>query len=149
MLTEICQYLKNWFNRKPDGGYYPKWEGTFTITNGVITGIELADGQYYRILGSFNNDGVHAYNDELTDETFTGSVWSMGVPPAVVQLAEDITAWQEQYGGVKSEAMSPFQSETFGGYGYSKSGGGTGDGTSLAGTWQGAFAARLAPWRKV
>ena len=157
MLTEICQYLKNWFNRKPDGTDYPKYDGVFAIVDGVLDMDELADGQYFRIMGSLFNDGVHQHGaddeghllDPLTDEVFTGAVWFMGIPPAVIQLATDITLWQAQYGGVTSEAMSPYQSESFGGYSYSKGGGGASDGTSNAGTWQGAFAARLAPWRKI
>ena len=147
MLTEVCQYLKNWFNRKPDGRKYPEWSGTFTIENGALN-LELADGQYFRIMGSLFNDGVHQHGvDVLTDETFDGAVWSMGVPPEVVQLAHDIEAWQANYGTSLSPNMSPYQSESFGGYSYSKGGGGSSDTDS--GTWQGAFATRLAPWRKI
>jgi len=151
MLTEICQYLKNWFNRKPDGSGYPKYEGTFTIENGALTGVELTEGQYFRIMGSLFNDGVHRYGDGgLTDEEFDGDVWLMGVPPEIVQLAEDIEAWQEKYGGIDSAAMSPYQSESFGGYSYSKAGSGSASASAAnSGTWQTAFSARLAPWRKI
>lgn len=151
MMTEICQYLRNWFNRKPDGSDYPKYEGTFTIENGVLVTDDLAEGQYFRIMGSLFNDGVHAYHAEhgmLRDETFTGVIWSMGVPPEVTQLATDIANWQTKYGDVEGEAMSPFQSESFGGYSYSKAGGGN-SGTDASSAWQTAFAARLAPWRKI
>lgn len=150
MLTEVCQYLRNWFNRKPDGSSYPMYHGLFEIRGGTLVTEELADGQYYRIMGSLFNDGVHKYGtDVLTDETFEGSVWSLGIPPSIVQLAADIEEWQAKYGGANSEAMSPFQSESFGGYSYSKAGGGSADGTTAVGTWQGAFAQRLAPWRKI
>lgn len=150
MLTEICQYLKNWFNRKPDGTHYPKWFGEFVIDNGVLVTDELADGQYYRIMGSLFNDGVHKRGEDvLTDETFDGAVWSLGIPPEIVRLADDISQWQAKYGGADSEAMSPFASESFGGYSYSKSGGGASGSESNAGSWQGAFAQRLAPWRKI
>ena len=151
MLTEICQYLHNWFDRKPDGTSYPKFYGDFTIENGQLVTDQLADGQYFRIMGSLFNDGVHSFSssDQLTDETFTGAVWSLGIPPAVVQLAADITQWQAMYGGSDSAAMSPFQSESFGGYSYSKSSGGSSDGSADAGTWQSAFATRLNPWRKI
>lgn len=160
MLTEICQYLHNWFNRKPDGSDYPKYKGEFTITNGVIDCDGLTDGQYFRILGSLLNDGVHKYGTDtsgeqpklyetLSDETFTGEVWSMGIPPIVVDLAKDIKDWQTQFGAIDSPSMSPYNSESFAGYTYNKSGGGTSDGTTAAGTWQGAFAKRLSPWRKI
>lgn len=154
MLTEICQYLCNWFNRKPNGEDYTKWAGTFHISSGSIAGVELVQGQYYRIMGSLFNDGVHKYGDPddmLTDEEFEGMVWSMGVPPQVVSLANDIAAWQTKYGGVDSQAMSPFNSESFGGYSYSKSGGGSAGGSDSAGagTWQSVFASRLNMWRKI
>ena len=151
MLTQVCQYLHNWFNRKPDGTDYPKANGQFHIVGDVIVPGTFEQGQYIRIMGSLFNDGVHQYGvDTLIDETFTGSVWSLGIPPEIVQLATDIEQWQALYGSADSAALSPFQSESFGGYSYSKSSGGSAsDGSGSAGTWQSAFAARLAPWRKL
>ena len=149
MLTAICQYLKNWFNRKPDGSDYPKYEGTFTIQGGVID-LELESGQYFRVMGSLFNDGVHKAgdtNDVLTDETFTGAVWFMGIPPEVVQLATDISQWQEKYGGIDSEALSPYASESFGGYSYSKGGGGASCGSNVC--WQDVYGGRLQKYRRL
>lgn len=149
MLTEICQYLRNWFDRKPDGSEYPKYYGDFTIKDGAINA-ELADGQYYRIIGSTFNDGVHLYpNDFLTDESFNGAVWVMVLPPSLVLLATEINQWQKQYGGANSPALSPYQSESFGGYSYSKSSGGSSDGVGDAGTWQSVYGSRLNIWRKI
>lgn len=151
MLTEVCQYLKNWFDRD-----HPKFYGKFTISNGVLEShndgdMGMIDGQYYRIMGSLLNDGVYQYPSEgLKDETFEGAVWFMAIPPTVIALSEDINAWQVKYGGVDGTAMSPFQSESFGGYSYSKSGSGYRDGSDGGeGGWQKAFANRLKPWRKV
>ena len=153
ILTEICQNLRNWFDRGQK-----KYNGRIVIRSGSITvsdpDFALQGGQYYRIIGSLFNDGVHQYGpyDSLVDEDpFVGSVWSMAVPPAVVELAGDIEAWQAKYGGADSVAMSPFNSESFGGYSYSKSGGGSGSssGSGGSGTWQGAFAKRLNAWRKI
>lgn len=154
MLTELCQYLKNWFNRKPNGDYYPKYNGKVVISEGNIIfadSFALVDGQYYRIMGSLFNDGVHKVGDTLIDEVFEGAVWSMAVPPVVVSLAAEIADWQAKYGSVDSEAMSPFQSESFGGYSYSKSGGGysASGANKNAATWENVFAARLEPWRKI
>lgn len=156
VLTEICQHLHNWFDRKPNGERHNKYSGAFTVFNGEITELsgELASGQYYRIMGSLFNDGVHKYGDEadtLTDEAFEGVIWAMGVPPVVVSLADEISAWKAKYEALDSEAMSPFTSESFGGYSYSKSAGGSGtsgNGGSSTG-WQSVFANRLAPWRKI
>lgn len=152
MLTEICQELRNWFDRNQS-----KYYGKIIIHDGVLSvndsSFVLQTGQYYRIIGSLFNDGVHVYDgDALTDENeFEGAVWSMAVPPAVVSLAEEIDAWQTKYGSVDSQAMSPFNSESFGGYSYSKSGGGSSASSTSggAGTWQGVFAKRLNHWRKI
>ena len=142
-LTDICTYLKNWFERK-------KYYDTVVIRDGSLTGFDgiLQDGQYYRIVGSVFNDGVHKFGDNtdvLTDETFDGSVWAMAIPPTVIALASDVKEWVAKYGGVDSPSMSPYNSESFGGYSYSKSGGST-DGT---GGWQSAFGNRLSPYRKI
>lgn len=147
MLTELLQYLKNWFHRTT---YY----GEFTISNGNIgkysNGIAfvdnyLKDGQYFRIIGSALNDGVWKYPaTELKDEVFEGAVWGLAVPPAVVALAEEIAEWQEKYGGTVS---SPFTSESFGGYSYTKSAGNSVNGGGMS--WKDQFASRLNPWRKI
>lgn len=139
MLTELCQELRNWFDRE-------RHFGTFTITGGNITADFLAEGQYYRIIGSVFNDGVHQYPvDILRDETFDGSVWALAIPEPVIKLSEDIDAWREKYESADSAALSPFTSESFGGYSYTKSGSTADGGTS----WQSAFRARLNRWRKI
>ena len=151
MLTEVCQELKNWFDRG-----LPKWIGKITIhEDGRIdydgsNYVSLQDGQYFRVVGSVFNDGVYQYPAyDLREETFMGAIWAMAVPPAVIALSEEIADWQKKYGGVDSQLMSPFQSESFGGYSYSKSGGGAGDGKTNAGSWKGAFGTKLNAWRKI
>ena len=52
MMTEICDYLNNYF-------WESKRKGTFTISNGTITVPELKNGQYFRIVDSFLNDGIY------------------------------------------------------------------------------------------
>lgn len=149
MLTELCQELRNWFNRDMD-----RWIGDFQIENGTLNDFsgKLKPGQYYRVIGSVFNDGVHKYGDgDLTDETFTGTVWAMAVPPAVIALSDEIDAWISKYSGEDSVARSPFSSESFGGYSYSKSAGGQGSGSdgSKGGSWKAAFAYDLNRWRKI
>lgn len=149
MLSELCRELRNWFDRDQ-----PHLHGAFEITNGTIADQDFRDviknNQYFRIQGSVFNDGVYKYDDELelTDELFVGSVTLMAVPKEVLDLSAEIDAWQAKYGGVDSEAMSPFMSESFGGYSYSKS---AGNGSAGAGStsWQGAFGSRLNRWRKI
>ena len=152
ILTEICQHLRNWFDRNQK-----KYQGKIKISNGEISIADssfiLQDGQYFRIVGSIFNDGVHCAGfDDLIDESeFEGAIWSMAIPPAVLALAEDIEAWQAKYGNVDSNAMSPYNSESFGGYSYSKSSGGSVSGSSgnSNNSWQGVFAKRLNAWRKI
>lgn len=146
MLTELCQELRNWFERD-------KRFGVFTIEGGRLTdGSFLQDGQYYRIIGSVFNDGVHQWPDDaLQDEVFDGAIWAMAVPPTVVALSDKIDAWEAEYGNVGGATLSPFQSESFGGYSYSKgsgSGGSSGSGSSVP-TWRSTFADELNRWRKI
>ena len=138
MLTEICAELRNWFV-VPNGVHIQ----TYTISGGSITPLDfLQEGQYFRIIGSVFNDGVHQYPaSDLTDETFHGAVWAMAVPPALIELATEI----EEYNNSDAGKASPFTSESFGGYAYTKA-------TDANGSpicWQKAFASRLSKWRKL
>lgn len=144
MLTELCQELHNWFERK-------KVTGTFEIVGGNITADFLLPGQYFRVIGSVFNEGVHQYmTDELQDESFSGQVWAMAVPDPVIKLAQEIQAWRDKYEAVDSAAMSPYSSESFGGYSYSKSGtGSASEGGTTGGSWKTAFASRMNAWRKI
>lgn len=141
MLTELCQELKNWFERD-------KYFGTFTIESGEIAVPvgSLRDGQFFRIIGSVFNDGVHQYPaTDLHDEVFEGAIWAMAVPPAVIELSEEIDAWIEKYDNVVS---SPYASESFGGYSYSKASSGQGSAASGP-TWQSVYASKLNRYRKI
>lgn len=146
MLTELCQELRNWFDL--DRKY-----GTFEISGGALTADFLVPGQYFRIKGSIFNDGVHKFgeNDGMIDEEFTGEVWAMGIPQAVIKLAEDIEAWKAKYESLDSQAMSPYQSESFGGYSYSKSSSSAAAGAAASTPtgWKAVFASNLNRWRKI
>ena len=140
MLENVLSHLKNWF-LIPDGVH----EGTFTIENGALNLPFLQNGQYYRICGSIFNDGLHKYGDtadKLTGETFTGTVWALAVPKAVIDLAEEIKAWEDKNG---ETSRNPLTSESFGGYSYSKA---TDTATGGSVTWQAAFRVQLNQWRK-
>lgn len=138
MLEQVLRHLNNWF-------LVGIHEGTFTVENGSITLPFLLTNQYFRIVGSVFNGGLHQYPAvDLTDETFAGSVWALAVPKAVVSLAEDIAAWQEKNG---EAVASPYQSESFGGYSYTKRSAGSNRGT--VNSWQDAFRGRLNDWRKL
>jgi len=153
ILDEICRELNNWFDENPKNGSNNRFFGSFIINEGTLdlSEIDIKNGQYFRIVGSTFNDGVYRYPASgLTDEEFFGAIWLMAVPPSVIALAGEIEAWQDKYGGVDSVAMSPFTSESFGGYSYSKGNRSSGSGANLtSGTWQGVFASRLNKWRKI
>ena len=139
MLEQVLMHLKNWF--LVPGGIH---EGTYTIEDGGITLPFLANGQYFRICGSVFNDGLHQYPaSDLKAETFDGAVWALAVPQAVIELASEIEAWQKKNGDA---SVSPYQSESFGGYSYSKA---TDNASGGAVTWQSAFRSRLNAWRKL
>lgn len=138
MLERVLIHIHNWF----DCGWY---DGKWQVLDGCLDLPFLQDGQYYRIIGSVFNDGLHQYpSDDLKDETFCGLICPLAIPKQVIELAEEIEAWQEKNG---EQADSPYQSESFGGYSYSK-GSSSSDDNGLSG-WQKAFAGRLNPWRKL
>jgi hypothetical protein len=142
MLTELCAELKNYFLRDREADIH---YGEYTISGGSIDLPFLLNGQYFRIVGSVLNDGVYQYPvNGLTDEVFTGAVWAMAVPPAVVALAADIEAWNEK----NAETLaSPYTSESFGGYSYTKASGSSASGGEYS--WKDQFASRLAKWRRL
>lgn len=139
-MTDFCEELHNWFD-------VDRIFGTFTISNGEITVPDgyLQENQYFRIVGSVFNDGVYKYpTSDLTDETFVGAVWAIAIPPAAIDLFDEIKAWDTKYS--QNEAVSsPFQSESFGGYSYSKAA----TGTDISISWQKQFKSRLNRWRKL
>ncbi len=146
MLTEICAEIRNYFTWIDD-----RHIGDFAIIDGQITPSIDFKTDYFRIVGSKRNDGVHMVGDALMDEdTFHGAVWIMSVPADFLALANEIEEWQKVNGGVNSQAMSPYQSESFGGYSYSKASGGSAAGSGQTGpTWQSMYAKRLNIYRKM
>ena len=136
MLEAMLTHLHNWFPAKNG-----KHAGAFVIASGVLSpDIGLVSGQYYRIMGSVFNDGLHCAGDgeALTDEEFTGEVWALAIPKAVQELADEIAAWRE------NNPETDKTSESFGGYSYSRSQSATGG----VGGWQAAFSGRLNAWRR-
>lgn len=139
MLEQVLHYLKNWFPVS-DGKHY----GTFTVKDGKMDLPFLQIGQYYRVVGSVFNDGLHRYpSADLATETFTGCVWALAVPKAVVDLAEEIEAWNEKNAQI---VTGPYQSESFGGYSYTLKANDEADGGT---SWQSVFAGRMNQWRKL
>ena len=140
MIEQILDFIHNYFVKEIH-------KGTFQVSSGVLNVDFLRNGQYFKVVGSIFNDGVYKYGvDTLTDEEFEGEVWSMAVPPAVIAIADEIEDWVDKYGTI---AESPYQSESFGGYSYSKAQGGNSGGTGNKSTWQSIFGSRLNAYRKL
>lgn len=149
MLSEICAEIKNYFTYERD-----RHVGNWTISGGVIAPPVSFKTDYIRIVGSRLNDGVHKVSEltehPLIDEEFHGAIWIMSPPADFLALVGEIESWQEKNGGVDSVAMSPFQSESFGGYSYSKASGGSSDSErSKVPTWQSTYASRLDRYRRI
>lgn len=146
MLNEVCAEIKNYFTYRND-----ILIGDYKIEDGVITPlIDFKDCEYIRIIGSRKNNGVHKLSDnDLEDEgEFHGSIWRMSPPKDFLLLVEDIEKWMAKYGDVNSEAMSPYNSESFGGYSYTKSAGST-SADGFDNSWKRPFASRLKQYRRI
>lgn len=146
MLAEICGYLNNYFDVK-------RYTGLITIASGVLSKdgkeIPMEAGQHFALFRRNFSLGVFVYGtDELDDKVFEGSVWIMDIPQVFLNLVSEIEAWQAKYGGADSAAMSPYNSESFGGYSYTKGSSSQSSG-GMASTWQSAYGPRLAQYRKV
>lgn len=132
IIDEICASLHNYFAVDIVPGEY-------TVNDGEITLPFLAAGQFFRVVGSVFCDGVYRCGDKLpADETFDGAIWAMAIPPAFEAVAAEIEEWKQKNAEVIN---SPYQSESFGGYSYTKG--------SDSASWQGVFAKRLNRWRKL
>jgi hypothetical protein len=143
VIGQICAFIHNYF-------VYGRYGGVFTIENGGIALPFLVPGQYFRICGSRLNDGVYQYPvSGLADETFEGVIWEMRVPKDVIELAAEIEDWC----AANAEALnSPYQSESFGGYSYTKATGAGGSSGAVGAetyTWRNQFAHRLNQYRKL
>lgn len=145
MLGEVLRTLNNWFEVPGK-----RLTGRFAVEGSALSLPDgwLLEGQYFLVSGSILNDGLHQWPAvDLRDETFTGEIAALAVPKAVTELAARIEEWQAKYG---KAAESPYQSESFGGYSYSKaSGSGSQGGSDGAYTWRQAFRSELNRWRKL
>jgi len=138
LIKQVLDYIHNYFVKEV-------YAGTFKIENGAIGVDELLDGQYFMIKGSALNDGIYQYPvTGLLDETFKGSISALAIPRDVLELIAEIETWQTEN---KKTLESPFQSESFGGYSYSKASSGKSDGSQL--TWRDVFGPRLNAYRKL
>ncbi len=132
MLEDVMRETRNFFAVR-------EFSGQFTIKDSVLSPACIAEGQYFLIEGSVFNDGVYQYGDTLTDEEFTGHVSLLAPPASFLSLVKEIEDYQTKYG-----EASPYTSESFGGYSYTKAAGSNG-----SVSWADVYSKRLNVWRKV
>lgn len=141
MLTKVCRYLKNFFVKENHIGY-------ITVSDGKVfcdgSEISMQEGQLFALVRTHYVFGTYAYGDELEDSEFDGAVWIMDVPADVLDAVELMTEWETANGGVDN--LSPYQSESFGGYSYTKASSGGKVGASVFDIAE--FASVLNPYKK-
>lgn len=145
ILEQVLGSIHNWFVRD-----------TYEVSGCRIEGaalpasLDFPSGVWYRIQGSYLNDGMHLRGDEsegLVDETFDGTITTHVMPKALMSVVEEISDWSAKSG---ETANGPYQSESFGGYSYTLKGSSTASGTNAPSTgWRAVFAGRLNPWRRL
>lgn len=145
MLEQVLGSIHNWFVRDTLS------VGECVIEDGVLpASLPIPDGVWYRIRGSYLNDGMHLKGDEsegLVDETFSGTITTHVIPRPLLAVVEEICKYQEKNG---ESASGPYQSESFGGYSYTLKGNSSASGTNVPTTgWRAAFAGQLNQYRKL
>lgn len=140
ILEQVLDHIHNWFEAD-------RVEGEWTVADGTVLLPFLKEGQYFRVRGSVLNDGLWRYPaGNMADETFRGTISPLIVPRSLLELSVEIGEWQREHGSASS---SPYQSESFGGYSYSKGGASSGDGGGSLTGWRAAFRDRLNVWRRL
>lgn len=148
-LEDILWHIHNWFVRDSipvrtcciDDGSLPT-----SITDRML------EGQWYRIEGSYLNDGLHQHPDTgLGDETFDGTISLLAIPRPLLRLAERIQDYIDATTEASQKALrSPYQSESFDGYSYTlKDGSGADSASGGLSGWQAEFAGQLNAFRKM
>lgn len=144
ILEHVLGSIHNWFQRDSFG------VKECSVTDGALpASVPIPDGVWYRIQGSYLNDGMHLKGDSeegLVDETFSGTITTHVIPKALLAIVEEASQWNAKYG---AESSSPYQSESFGGYSYTKKSGSSSSSGPEKSGWEAAFAGRFVQWRKL
>ena len=142
-LTELCQELRNWFDRARYIGHITLDADGGVFCNGVAIG--LLEDQYYRVINSTFADGVHIYPDaDNKQESFDGAVWAMAVPPDFLALVQEIEDWNAN---VRPKMLGPYSSENLSSSGYNYQRQSAED--MAKADYKTVFGARLNKWRKL
>lgn len=140
-MEEILNYINNYF-------YKFGVIGTFRIIDNKI----YLQGNYYKnqyiyIKGSVLNDGIYQVKeivdgelvfDGLDDEKFDGAIYSLQVPKKLMEKVTEIIEFKTK------NKPSGMQSESFGGYSYTRA---SVNGKPM--TWKDIYNDDLSPYRKI
>lgn len=141
-MNKILSYLKNYFYRFGEKGTYAITDNQIEVRGNYVA------GQYIRLTGSLLNDRVVKVENvedntitltEAINEVFDGAIYSLAIPRELIELAEEIKAYE------KDTPKGGYVSESFGNYSYSKA---TGQNGGVA-NWKDVFKDELKPYRKI
>lgn len=134
MISAICYHINNFFYADDCVN-----KGEYEITGGRIALPFIVPGQYFQIIGSVFNNGIHrSGDDDLIDEKFSGFIRACAIPQDFLELVKEI----EEYVKSDQSKASAYVSESFGGYSYTK-------GSQGAESWQNVFKSRLSQYRRL
>ena len=136
-MTDVMRAVRNYFVT----GYA---DGAWQVSGGMLSGPETIPAhQWIAIADSHCCDGVYQLDEQgllpgAAEGSWTGRVRFLSPPGDFLRLVKDINAWI-----AGREAASPLKQERFGAYSR------TWQDEASALDWETAFAARLAPWRRM
>lgn len=144
-LEDVLTEIRNWFDFEE-----LQFNGCEIVDGALPASVSslIPDGAWYMVEGSALNDGLHLHPaTDLADETFDATIAVLSIPKPLLRLVDEIGDWKAAYKAGQGKALeSPYSSESFGGYSYSRkdlTGAGSGSG------WRQAFAQDLNRWRKI
>ena len=142
-MTQLMRAVRNCFA----AGWA---EGPWTVADGVLTGpVPLPPGWIaIEGRGAFEV-AADGHAEGLPEGTFDGKIWLLEPPEDFLRLREEINAWlarQEEGVGSAAGAAVTRRRESFGAYSTETA---YAVAESATGTWESAFAARMAPYRRM
>ena len=134
-VAAVMRHINNFF----EVGHI---KGFFAISGNALSPVPETPWCY--VSGSWMHDGLYRLADGkledvmdfLPDEEFDGLVWLLKPPAEFLALCELISAYDD------ANPVGALQAEKFGGYSKTRF-------TNAPQSWQGAFEAHLAPYRRM
>ncbi len=141
-METLMAHLNNYFYKTGERGEFELIDGRVNVCG------RYSVGQYIKIEDSNGVDGVYKVKtiegntltlDEPLNEVFEGVIYGLAVPTSFVELVGRISEFKSKY------QDTPYTSESFGGYSYSKAQGRNGKPVS----WCDVFDNELRPYKRL